>query len=246
MKGDVVNSFVEFESSELAWGAYPKVLHENLVNLGVSSVCEVGGGANPAVELDFIERHRLKYTLLDISQHEMDKAPSGYKTVCANICNKAELPGERFDFVFTKMLAEHVESGKDFHQNVFDLLAPGGYAFHYFPTLFAPPFLINRFAPERLAGAALDVFSPRDKVRRAKFPAYYSWCYGPTKSQISKFQSIGYEVVSYKGFFGAMRYYERVPFGFKISKAVAEYLARNPVPAFTSFAQVLLRKPEVE
>ena len=46
------------------------------------------------------------------------------------------------------MLAEHVPDGYRFHSNLFELLKPGGVAFHFMPTLYSPPFVINRLLPE--------------------------------------------------------------------------------------------------
>lgn len=239
----VSSNAVSYKLTTDVWDNYSPNLHRLLVDLDVHKLCEVGGGCNPAVGVDFINQHNIKYTLLDISPEELAKAPEGYSKVIADVCERQSLPAEKYDFIFTKMLAEHVSDGKKFHENVFQLLEPGGYAFHFFPTLFALPFAVNRVIPERLSERILEKIAPRDKVYLRKFPAYYSWCYGPTKKQISRFHDIGYEIITYDGLFGAEGYYRRLPFGVQVSKAVAKFLIRNPIPQLTAFSLILLRKP---
>lgn len=226
------------------WKNFQKDLQELILTLKVRRVCEVGGGANPAVSHDFIRDHAIDYSLLDISQEELQKAEPGYRTFCVDICVSSQLPKEEhFDFIFTKMLAEHVPSGRDLHQNIFDLLVPGGYAYHFFPTLFAFPFVVNRLIPERLSAWVLSRVAPRDKVKLGKFPAYYSWCVGPSVRQIRRLEEIGYEVLQYEGLFGAEGYYDNLPLLKRISALATRLLVTRPNPHLTAFAAVLVRKP---
>jgi 2-polyprenyl-3-methyl-5-hydroxy-6-metoxy-1,4-benzoquinol methylase len=154
------------------------------------------------------------------------------------------LNSTKFDLVFSKMMAEHVKSGEQFHRNVLQMLAENGLAVHFFPTLYALPFLLNRLAPEVLADKIADLFTPRDKYQHAKFPAYYSWCRGPVRSQLKKYEELGYEVIEYKGFFGHHGYYNRLPFLKRIHELKTDYLLRKPSPLFTSYAYVVLKKAQ--
>lgn len=240
----VTDSPVRYGVGREAWDGYHAELLRLMSDLEVKRVCEVGGGANPAVSRDFLAERGIDYTLLDISQEELDKAPAGYAKIRANICNAQEIPDSEFDFVFTKMLAEHVPSGSDLHRNIFAMLAPGGYAFHFFPTLYAMPFVVNLLLPERLSHWILDIIAPRDRVMAAKFPAYYSWCRGPTSGQLARLRRLGYEVVEYRGLYGAEGYYSRIPFGEKISRWFTHVMLRHPSPHLTAFSMVLLRKPD--
>jgi SAM-dependent methyltransferase len=207
------------------------------------TVCEIGGGANPSLPLSFVAERGLDYTILDISPAELDKAPAGYRKLAADICAAEPAAAGRFDFMFSKMLAEHVASGSAFHRNVFRALAPGGLACHFFPTLYAPAFVANRLLPEDVSGMALAAFAPRDRHRHGKFPARYSWCRGPTRRQLARLAAIGYEIVAYRGFFGH-DYYRRIPPLHWASRRTAEWLCRHPWAPMTSFALALLRKPE--
>jgi SAM-dependent methyltransferase len=235
-------STVTYGPSDPVWKSYSLELQRIVEERGLTRVCDVGGGANPVLADAFISNRKLQYTVLDISQEELDKAPAQYRKRCQDIT--AEVPEVgAYDLVFTQMLAEHVKDGRALHQNVYAMLAPGGMAVHFFPTMYAPPFVVNRLVPERLAGWLLDLISPRDKYQNAKFPAYYDWCRGPTKRMLQRLESIGYEVVEYRGLYGHGGYYRRLPLLLAAHKAFCRLLTRLQVPQLTSFAFVVLRKP---
>lgn len=147
-----------------------------------------------------------------------------------------------YDFAFSRMLAEHVSSGARFHRNVRSLLRDGGVAFHFFPTLFAPPFVANYLLPEALAERLLHFLQPgRERSGKlGKFPARYSWCRGPLRAQIRRFERLGYEVEQYFGFYGHGAYYQKIPVWRDVHAWLSGVLSRHPVPALTSFAQVVL------
>lgn len=175
---------------------------------GFVRVVELGAGANPMLPADFVASRGIVYTLLDISQAELDKAPAGYLKVCADICGGEPFSGGQYDFAFSRMLAEHVPDGARFHRNIRSLLREGGCALHLFPTLFALPFLTNALLPEALAEKLLHLLQPgreRSGVQ-GKFPARYSWCRGPMRSQIRRFERLGYEVEQYLGFYGSFEF----------------------------------------
>src|SRR6185312_5672619 len=169
----------------------------------------------------------------------------GYSQMVADIA-APHLPaaGERFDLVFSRMLAEHVRSGEHFHRNVFRLLRPGGVAVHCFPTLYSLPFPVNRAMPERWADAALRLIQPRDRHQYAKFPAYYDWCRGPSPRAWRRLEGLGYEVVQYTGLFGHPYYGESGPLAW-LQQSVTRALLRHPVNALTSYAFLVLRRPVV-
>jgi SAM-dependent methyltransferase len=225
-----------------AWHDHAGAVQRLIEHCGARTVCEIGGGANPSLPLAFVRERGLDCTILDVSRAELDKSPAGYRKVAADICGDVVPLAGRFDFMFSKMLAEHVASGQAFHRNVFRLLAPGGLAFHFFPTLYAPAFVANRLLPEDLAGIALQAFAPRDRHRHGKFPARYSWCRGPTRRQLARLEALGYEVVAYRGFFGH-DYYRRIAPLHWASRRAADWLCRHPWAPATTFALVLLRKP---
>ena len=207
-------------------------------------VCEVSGGANPLLSIEFTANQGLDYFILDISQEELDKAPNEYQKICFDIAAQDFNADGNFDLVFSRMLAEHIPSGRRFHQNIHQMLRSGGRAVHFFPTLYALPFLVNRLLPEALTEHMLNlVQAGREKTGNlGKFPAYYSWCRGPSKAQIDRFRSIGYTVEQYVGFFGHSGYYKKVPILERLHHSFCRWLVQHPISRLTSFALVILLK----
>jgi SAM-dependent methyltransferase len=225
-----------------AWSGHLSEVKQIIEKYRPQRICDIGGGANPLLPVDYIIDRGLSYTLLDISDEELKKAPSTYRKVLADVCN-CDL-ADQFDLALSKMLAEHIRDGEQFHKNVFQMLAPGGIAFHFLPTLYSPPFVLNKLFPEQFSSRLLGMVLPRNKYQHAKFPAYYSWCRGPTRKQIRRFEQIGYEVIEYKGFFGH-QYYARVAPLHRWSVALARRLVHADKPNLTSFAYVVLRRPRI-
>lgn len=215
-----------------------------LVEDDVKRVCEVGGGAKPAVSPAKVQRLGLEYVVLDESQTQLDNAPEGYHLLRADILDSeavSELIRQHgsFDLVVSRWTAEHISDGKAFHEQVFRLLRPGGTAVHFFPTLYALPFLVNRVLSPGISAALLfRTFTAREK----KFRAYYSWCRGPTQRQIKRIEGIGFSVESYIGFFGHNFYARVKPLGAAHTK-VTDALIDHPLPSMTSFALAVLRRP---
>jgi SAM-dependent methyltransferase len=241
-------SSIRFDVSSHAWTGYLDFVQANIVRARARRVLELGGGANPVLPLDFVERHGIEYTVLDISEAELAKAPAGYRKICCDIGSPhMEFGGHDagYDIVFSKMLAEHVKNGEQMHRNVFRLLAPGGRAVHYFPTLYAPPFVVNRIFPEALGDRLLQWLEPgREKEgKKGKFPAYYSWCRGPTKHQLRRLRGLGYDIEEYIGFFGHNVYYKRIPIVRDVHRGISGWLVAHPIPSLTSSAYVVLSKP---
>lgn len=234
-------SIISYRPSEEARTGYEAFLQRIIETRGIRTVCDIGGGANPALPLAYIRQHNLEYTVLDISESELQKAPPEYHKIAADIASPGFSPGAgKFDLVFSKMLAEHINNAPQFHANIAKMLAPNGVAVHFFPTLYALPFMVNRLIPESLSDRMLNIFAPRDRYQHAKFPAYYQWCRGPTLKQFQRFESVGLGVLEYIGFFGHSGYYRRVPGILQLHRLLTRFLLVCPNPHMTSFAFVVL------
>lgn len=235
---------IRYERFRERWIPYHRDIVKKLAaSPDVKTICEIGGGANPFLDLDFVQSNGLKYTILDISADELAKAPDSYNKIQANIADPNLNLSGKYDLVFSHFLAEHVENGLIFHRNVLNLLQENGRAFHVFPTLYAPPFVVNHLLPENFSSNILLFFFPhREKQGKyGKFPAYYSWCRGPIKSQVKKFENLGYAVEEYVGFYGHP-YYKKLQPLHKLGDSVARFLEKNPNPLLTTYAYVVLRK----
>jgi hypothetical protein len=236
---------IQYGLTDDAWNGFEQKVKELVVSRRVKAVCEIGGGANPALPLDFVQAHGIDYVIIDISAAELEKAPHGYRTRVQDVTGV--LVGEQgtYDLVFSKMLAEHVRDVQAFHRNMHALLKPGGLAFHFFPTLYALPYVLNYLLPERFAYLMLGAFQPgRERTGKlGKFPAYYRWCRGPSVRQFARFESVGFRVRSYTGFFGHPGYYAKFPLIERAHRALARWLCRLRLSCLTSFAYVLLERP---
>jgi SAM-dependent methyltransferase len=224
---------------------FTRRLRAQLVNLRGGMVCELGGGARPAIESEFVQSYELDYLVVDISEPELRKAPDGYATLVGDVSSPEFAAGEhagRYDLVFSRVLAEHVRDARRFHQNVHRLLRPGGIAMHFFPTFWWPPFVVNRLLPESIAEPILLRIEPwREKSGRAgKFPAYYRWCRGPTAGQVRRLRSAGFAVDHCVAYFGESTH---AP-GRLLQQCNAAWTAlmmRHPNYHLTSYATYVLR-----
>jgi 2-polyprenyl-3-methyl-5-hydroxy-6-metoxy-1,4-benzoquinol methylase len=228
----------------LPWeGDWLQELDDLVVRERITRVADLGGGADPSLPLEFIERRGLDYTVFDISSVELENAPSQCRRVVADVTEPGFALGETFDLVLSRWLLEHIESPRSLHRNVLEMLNPGGRAAHFFPTLYSVPFLVNRILPESVSARLLSRTDEAHATgKRKKFPARYRWCRGPTRAQITRFEDAGFVVERYTGYFGHP-YYARVKPIFALHARWARSLARHPIPQLTSFASVELVKP---
>ena len=214
----------------------------------VRVVADFGGGANPTLALDEIERMGLCYLVVDASEAQLAKTPPGYRTRVLDLTGApAGLGAERFDLVVSRFVAEHIADPEAFHRAVWASLRPGGLAAHFFPTLPAPPFVVNRLLHGRGSRRLVDALQPgarHDGGLHAKFPAYYRWCAGPTARQHRRFASVGFEVVQYVVLVGH-RYYERFPALQRAADAISRRAIRLRRPALATYACVVLRRPTI-
>jgi SAM-dependent methyltransferase len=233
---------IAYGRSDWAIEHHGSVLRELIETNASARICDVGGGAKPRLPIDYVLEHGLEYTMLDVSPEHLARVPKGYRTVVADICSR-ELPiAEQFDLVVSRFVAEHVRDAEMFHRNVHRLLTPGGIAFHFFPTLFAIPFVFNRLLPEGLSATLTRLFTLKEfRGGREKFPAHYHWCRGPGRGRIVRLEHLGYRVLRYHGFFGH-RYYERFPLLHRTHAWLTDVLVRHPVPALTSYTYLVLQR----
>src|SRR5437879_10998204 len=93
---------------------------------GFTTVCEIGGGRSPLFSRDEALAMGLDYTILDISDSELRAAPDHVKKIQADIGARDLQRCGPYDFMFSRMLAEHVRDATAMHRNVLHMLRPGG------------------------------------------------------------------------------------------------------------------------
>jgi hypothetical protein len=230
----------EFEG----WEAAPAAVKAIVAEYRPHRVLEVGSGANPTLDPGFVAAHGLEYTANDISKDELAKASAVYHRLALDISDgpiPASLQGQ-FDFIFSRMTNEHVRDGQQYHRNIHFMLARGGIAAHWFSTLYALPFLVNKLSPEWLSDWLLRCFAPRDTEMHDKFKAHYSWSRGPSPSMIRRIEDIGFDVLEFRGYYGHGYYAKRLPLLYRLERLKAHWLVKHPFPLLTSYARLILRK----
>ena len=226
------------------WHGYEDFVLELARQNGVKDVGELGGGANPFVadagKWDFAN-HRV---VIDISPDQLARAQGDVETRVADLCQPIPDGHNAYDLVFSKMLCEHLPDPRMFHTNCFNLLRPGGLSVHFFPTLYTFPFVINRLIPEKAAITVIRLLQPGrlELGNLDKFPAYYRWCFGPTRRAARRYESLGFQVEQWNATFGHYYYYIIPPLN-ALEWAKARFLLRHPIASLTSFAVIVLRKP---
>lgn len=236
---------IQYWSTHTAWHRFQGMVLDCIERHSEAKVLDVGGGANPLLSCDDIAQLSADYTILDLSERELAKAPDSYTKIVGDITDPTLLTrvSGGYDVVFTKMLAEHVREPERFHTNIHALLAPGGHALHFFPTMYAAPFIINKLLPESVAGALFRKLKLRENdYQFAKFPAYYKWCFGPVKRQGKRFNRLGYDIELYVGCMGH-DYYRRIPGLRQIHRMYSGTKLRHPLSWTTSYAILVLNKP---
>ena len=229
-----------------SWDNYKSMILTMANEYGLKDHLEIGGGRDPLFGPGELATHGLHVTVNDISQKELSFLSSDYATLCCDIASP-ETVGivgrEKFDFAYCRMVMEHVPDVARMWANVHAILTPGGAALSFFPTLFAPPFVLNELMPEKLSRAALHAFFPDrgDDGDNPKFPAHYDHCRGRDSAIVPLLTQIGFREVVVLPFYG-YSYFWKIP-GLKQVDAAFTKLARaRDWRTFTSFAFVIVRK----
>lgn len=166
-------------SYSCAWKGYKDRIAGIASSIAGADIIEIGAGRAPLFEAADLPPSVASYTLSDISKSELDRAPGQWDKICFDACGDITGIDSRYDLAFSRMLAEHVPDGYRFHSNLFQLLKPGGIAFHFMPTLFSPSFVINKLLLETLSRTLLGFFfKQRNDEQVPKFPARYAMCRG--------------------------------------------------------------------
>ncbi|MHA6723783.1 class I SAM-dependent methyltransferase [Sphingomonas sp. RS2018] len=201
-----------------------------------ADILELGAGRRPSFTLEEMPATVQSYTVNDISEEELALLPEGYDKACFNVSGDASNFRDNYDIVFSRFLAEHVPDGEAMHRNVHQVLRDGGISFHLIPTLYAVPFIINKYMPERLTSYVLKVLSPRRAIN-PKFPAHYSACYGNPEKMTRLLKNIGYSRVEIRNFYGHF-YYEKIPVLRDLHKRFSDLAARKNWTVFSTYAYI--------
>jgi len=228
-----------------AWNNYKRVVRDLCGSLGAHRIVEIGGGRDPLFSPSEIATLGVDMTVNDISSGELAVLPAGYRTACfdvaGDISNVAHLRNS-FDLAFSRMVFEHVEDGQRAWSNLYQLLAPGGVALAFVPTLYSVPFVINWLLPDKLAAAIVRRLYPnRTDEEDPVFPARYSWTFASDRRMRPMLSAIGYREVAILPFYGH-GYYGSFPVIRDVHKWFTAIARRHDWRHLASFAYIAVRK----
>jgi len=145
---------------------------------------EIGGGRGPLLTPAEAKAAAIELTVNDIDARELSLAPAQFDKAQFDVAGEIDPSWDGcFDLIISRMVFEHVRNAPRAWANMRRLLAPGGVALAFHPTLYAPPFVMNALLPEGLAAQVLRFFFPnRHDGGYPKFPTRYEMCFaGPSK-----------------------------------------------------------------
>ncbi|WP_353186884.1 class I SAM-dependent methyltransferase [Bosea sp. (in: a-proteobacteria)] len=232
--------------SDWAWEHYESTILALARHYGLHRVCEIGGGRDPLFTAEQAAEHGIELVVNDIDAGELALAPPGLHTARFDIAG--DLSGVRpadggFDMMVSRMVFEHVDGVERAWRNIHALLAPGGVALAFFPTLWAPVFALNHMLPEKVSRAIVHALFPRRRSGGDDpiFPAFYDGCRGSARRLTPMLNRAGFRDVHVQPFWGH-GYFERMPglrqldHGFNALAAAADWRL------VTTYAYVLARK----
>lgn len=230
-------------SDEWGWDNYKAVIRHLAQTFGARRMLEIGAGRCPLFGRDELRNLGAELTVNDISAAELALAPPGYAQACFDIAGEVDASQNgSIDLAFSRMVFEHVEDAHKAWSNVHAILAPGGVALAFVPTLFAMPFLINWLLPDNLGeriAHALD--KRRTQEDQPVFPAHYHWCFtlkGPMRRRL---EEVGFDEVLVQPFYGH-RYYQRFPVIRDVHRGFTALARKADLRLLSTYGYIAVRK----
>ncbi|WP_299563275.1 methyltransferase domain-containing protein [Enterovirga sp.] len=229
-----------------SWSAYKDTVTAISAEYGLSRHLEVGGGRDPLFTPDEARRLGLSVTLNDISAAELALAPAAFAKLHCDVASpdtmRVVTPGS-YDFVYSRMVMEHVRDARQLWRNQYEMLAPGGVALAFVPTLHAPPFWLNRMVPEAVSSAIVSrLFPDRHQAGdNPKFPAFYDHCFGDPNKVVPMLEQAGFRETLLLPFWG-YSYFWKIPVLKQLDAAFTRLARARDWRLVTSFAYILAVK----
>jgi SAM-dependent methyltransferase len=201
-------------------------------------VLELGAGRTPlfdtSISLPF------EFVANDISDAELEYLPSTTTHARFDISSPGDVPAAlrgTVDLVYSRSVLEHVRSVDDAMRTTHVLLRNGGIALHFFPTLYASPFVINKLLPFSLTKQVIQSLA---RPNYERFPARYAQA-NATPGTLRRWQGLGFRDVQAVRFYGH-QYYNRIPILRDIENAFTMTAKRSGWTWYSSFAYIILQK----
>ena len=177
---------------------YDLVARAELGRPGTNVVLDVGGGRTWHFGEGYRANPNFKLIGVDIDPEELALNPLLDQAVAADICETLGVPDGSVDLLLCRAVVEHLHDTGAFIRNVQKVLRPGGRAVFVFANKWAPPVVLNRMIPERLATRLLHALVP-GAVGYQGFKAYYDKCsFGAFKRELRAARfDVEYEYAAY-------------------------------------------------
>jgi SAM-dependent methyltransferase len=232
--------------SQWAWDNYEPTILGLARQLGLRRLCEIGGGRDPLFTREQAAAAGIEFVVNDIDAGELALTPSGLKTARFDIAGDLSEPDAvrgGYDMMVSRMVFEHVDGVERAWRNIHALLAPGGVALAFFPTLWAPVFALNHVLPEAVSRGIVHALFParREGGDDPKFPALYDWCRGNPAQLTPMLNRAGFTDVHIQRFWGH-GYFDRMPGLKQLDHAFNALAARAGWNLVTTYAYVVVRK----
>lgn len=212
--------------------------------IGARRVLEMGGGRLPLFSPAEFHAIDVDYVVNDVSERELGHLPADYSRAQFNVCNEAEVPDSlvgQVDFVFSRMLIEHLPDTLAMYRTASKLLRPGGVGLHFHPLRYGLPFVANALLPETVTRPILLHFFPaRADDKNPKFPAYYDHCIASRKNAAA-IRETGYSEVKIVPFYDHL-YFESIPIVREVDHFWNEIARAMDWSLLATYAYTLTRK----
>ncbi len=183
---------------------------ESLVFNGIK-ICEIGPSGQPTIKSSIIKERGLDYTIIDIETSHWNEYNPEVKKYNIDLQKDFDSSlDNKFDLVISQMVLEHIEYPESFHKAIYRLLNKSGSAVHLYANPFSVSAVMNRLLPEMVGEFILKLINNRDLNKNHKYPAYYRWCFTPSKKARVRLQSLGYSLEKHIGYPGH-NYLQSVP-----------------------------------
>jgi 2-polyprenyl-3-methyl-5-hydroxy-6-metoxy-1,4-benzoquinol methylase len=186
---------------------------------------------------------------MDISADELSVNPFIKHTIIHDVCRTdfasvlREYKGS-FHLIMSHNVLEHVRDPQTAHTMIHFLLKPGGIAFHSYPTMWDPLMAAARLIPGALAEKILFLIEPFRKAS-GKFRTYYRKNRAFSNSIRTWFESLGFERLEHRDYFGTAYCYSIFPLQWIMDVFYWIVLKVN-IRFFCSHSIVTLRKKSTE
>lgn len=229
-----------------SWESYKPLVVKLARDWALTRHLEIGGGRDTLFTPEEAWALGLSVTVNDISAAELALAPAEFAKVCCDVASpdtmRTVAPGI-YDFVYSRMVMEHVRDARQLWANQHAMLAPGGVALAFIPTLYAPPFALNRLVPEAVSSAIVKRLFPDRHADgdNPKFPAHYDHCFGDEAKVAPMLRAVGFRHSLVLPFYG-YSYFWKIPVLKQLDAAFTRFVRARDMRLFTSFAYILAVK----